>query len=94
VRQIYGSISGKQEKGTTMDINLADVTIHIDETLEPAKRHALVDQVREVNGVVGVGYHDDKPHLMIIEYDPDKTSSAELLQTVKAQGVHAELIGL
>lgn len=77
-----------------MDINLADVTIHIDETLEPDKRHALVDAVREIDGVVGIGYHDDKPHLMIIEYDPGKTSSATLLQAVKAQGVHAELLGL
>ena len=39
-------------------------------------------------------YHDEKPHLMIVEYDPVKNSSANLLKAIQTQGVHAELIGL
>jgi hypothetical protein len=77
-----------------MDIKLVDVTIHIDETIEQSRRPELVDTVRQQDGVVSVGYHDEKPHLMIIEYNPEKISSKTLLQTVKDQGLHAELIGL
>ena len=77
-----------------MDIKLVDVTIHIDETLEEARRPQLVAKIREQEGVVAVGHHDEKPHLMIVEYNPDKTSSSQLLEAVKDEGLHAELIGL
>lgn len=77
-----------------MDITLVDVTIHIDETIDKSLRPGLIDKVRQQDGVVSVGYHDEKPHLMIIEYNPEKVNSKTLLQTVKDEGLHAELIGL
>jgi hypothetical protein len=76
------------------DIDLVDVTIHIDENLEESQRQGLVEAVRQQEGVVSVGYHDDKPHLMIVEYNPEQVNSQQLLGLVKGQGVHAELIGL
>jgi len=72
----------------------ADVTIHIDETLDPAKLKDLRGKLLRESGVVGAEYDKHKPHLMIVEYDPGKNSSANLLKAVKTQGVHAELIGL
>jgi len=77
-----------------MKINLVDVTVHIDETLDENRRGDLVEKVRGQTGVVGVGYHEQKPHLMTIEYNPDATNSTDLLNFIKGQGVHAELIGL
>lgn len=77
-----------------MDINIVDVTIHIDENLEDARRPQLIEKMRAQAGVVAVGYHDEKPHLMVVEYNPEKTSSAQLLEAVKGEGLHAELIGL
>jgi len=77
-----------------MDIQLADVIVHIDQTLERERRAEIEAQVRGIDGVVSVHNPDDKPHLAIIEYNPDKTSSAIILSTVTAQGVHAELVGL
>jgi hypothetical protein len=43
---------------------------------------------------MSVCYHDEKPHLMIVEFDPDTVTSQDLLQIVLGQKVHAELIGL
>lgn len=77
-----------------MDITLVDVTIHIDETVDESHRPKLVDKVRQQDGVVSVGYHDEKPHLMIVEYNPEKINSKTLLQTIQNEGLHAELIGL
>jgi myo-inositol-hexaphosphate 3-phosphohydrolase len=77
-----------------MDIQLVDVTIHVDETLPEEQREVLVDKVREHDGVVSVGNHADKPHLLVVEYNPDKVNSQEILGFVKNQGVHAELIGM
>lgn len=75
-------------------MEVADVTIHIDETIDHERRTQISDTVRAHKGVMGVAHHDEKPHLMIIEYDSDTVTSQELLQIALDQGVHAELIGL
>ena len=77
-----------------MDIKLVDVMVHVDENIDKSARGAMEDKVRELEGVVSVAQHDDKPHLMMIEYNPDKTSSADILACVKDEGVHAEIVGL
>ena len=77
-----------------MEIKLVDVMVHVDESIDKAARVVMEDKVRGLDGVVSVGQHDDKPHLMVIEYNPDKTSSTDILALVKDQGVHAEIIGL
>lgn len=77
-----------------MDIQLADVTLHIDETLDAARRGEIEGSLRAIDGVVSVHNPDDKPHLAIVEYNPEKTNSADILECVTSQGVHAELIGL
>jgi len=73
---------------------MADVTLHIDETIDHKRRAKIADSVRAHKGVTAVAYHDKKPHLMIVEYDPDTVTSRQLLQVVLDQGVHAELVGL
>ena len=77
-----------------MDIKLVDVLVHVDESIDKTARGAMEDKVRGIEGVVSVAQHDDKPHLMMIEYNPDKTSSADILTCVKGEGVHAEIVGL
>lgn len=75
-------------------MEMADVTMHIDETIDHERRTKIADTIRAHKGVMAVAHHDEKPHLMIIEYNPDAVTSHELLQFVLDQGVHAELIGL
>ena len=77
-----------------MDIQLADVVVHIDQTLERERRAEIEEQVRAIDGVVSVHNPDDRPHLAIVEYNPDRTSSAAILSTITVQGVNAELVGL
>ena len=77
-----------------MDIQLADVTLHIDEDIDAAKRSEIEAKVRELQGVVSYHNPDDKPHLAVVEYNPAELKSTEILAVVKGEGVHAELIGL
>jgi hypothetical protein len=77
-----------------VDINLSDVVIHIDENLEASRRQEIEAMLRGIDGVVSVRNPDDRPHLALVEYNPARTSSHTLLQTVTAAGVHAELVGL
>ena len=73
---------------------MADVTIHINETLDEAALHGVADALRGQKGVTSVVSHDDKPHLMVVHFNPDETSSAEILGSVTGRGYHAELLGL
>ena len=77
-----------------MDIQLADVTLHVDEALSKERRADLETSLRGIDGVVSVSNADKTPHLTIVEYNPKKTNSTAILACVKEQGVHAELIGI
>jgi len=76
------------------EITLADVTIHIDKDADATTRENVENGLRIINGVVSVHMPADKPHLIVVEYDPEITNSAHLLTMVKELAGHAELIGL
>ena len=77
-----------------MAIQLADVIIHIDETLDQTHLERLRDQVLKQAGVMAADYRMESRHLMVIGYDPGRNSAGDLLKVVRAQGLHAELVGL
>lgn len=77
-----------------MDITMVDVLIHIDEGLTPEQRGEVENRLRGIDGVISVHNPDKTPHLTLIGYRPDKTGSQQLLQMVRADGIHAELVGL
>ena len=76
-----------------MDTKLAEVTLHIDEDTLHDKRENFRDVLLAMDGVMAAAYHDEKPHLMLIEYNPDVIQSIEFVNTAKKHGLHAELIG-
>jgi hypothetical protein len=75
------------------DLSMIDVVVHIDEALDAARRDALLAAVRGEKGVIAVGYHNEKPHLMIVVFNPKDMASVDVLNLVKSSGVHAELTG-
>jgi hypothetical protein len=76
------------------DIKLADVTIHIDGDIDDATRGKVEAALRGMDDVVSVHMPEDKRHLLVVEYNPDKTSSGVVLAAVREMAGHAELIGL
>lgn len=77
-----------------MSNKLVDITLHIDENLNPEQRGTLEESIRALDGVVSVHNSDKTPHLTIVEYDPDEMDSQRILKRVTDQGTHAKLIGL
>jgi hypothetical protein len=77
-----------------MSTKLAEVTLHMDEETTHDEREAFRDVLLSMNGVMAAACHDERPHLMLIEYDPDAVNSIEFVNAAKARGLHAELIGL
>jgi hypothetical protein len=75
-------------------MQMADVIIHVDESIDHDRRVKIADLVRAHVGVTDVAHHDEKPHLMIVKYDPQRVTAHALLDLVRGQGVHAELVGL
>ncbi|MBS4098833.1 MAG: hypothetical protein KGZ83_18580 [Sulfuricella sp.] len=77
-----------------MEISTPDLMIHVDETLALDDMRRLEDQLRADAGVISACTCDHDPHLLMVTYNADSTSSHNLLGLVKQTGVHAELIGL
>ena len=77
-----------------MNIQLADVTLHIDKNLNSEQRGTIEESLRALDGVVSIHNPDKTPHLTLVEYDPDVITSHVILGRVTDQGAHAELVGL
>lgn len=77
-----------------MDINLADVTVHIDESLDKTRYADIEVDLREMDGVVSVARQEKTPHILIVEFNADKLKSRDILDHVVSHKVHAELVGL
>ena len=75
-----------------MDTKLAEVTLHIDEATSHDERESFRDVILAMDGVMAAACHDEKPHLMLIEYNPDVSNSIEFVNAAKKHGLHAELI--
>ena len=75
-------------------MDMADVVIHINESVEHDRRVEIADAIRDQEGVMGVAHHDEKPHLLIVEYDPARVHAKDLLEVALDQGVHAQLVGM
>jgi hypothetical protein len=74
-------------------MDMADVIIHINESVDHDRRTQIADLVRAHEGVMSVAHHDEKPHLLIVEFDPEQVHAKSLLQVALDQGVHAQLVG-
>lgn len=70
-----------------------DLVVHVDNMLGNQRRMDIESALESSQGVRWAHFTDGRPHLMVVEYDPDTTSSYEILQQVNRQSVHAELIG-
>ena len=77
-----------------MDTKIADVTLHIDEDTSHDEREKFRDVLLSMDGVMAAAFHDEKPHLILIEYNPDVIKSIDFVDAAKQQKLHAELIGL
>ena len=77
-----------------MTANYSDVIVHIDETLPSDQLKTLEDHIYKIGGVKTAYNRDDKPHCILVTYDPGKVKAHDILVKVRSEGVHAELVGL
>jgi hypothetical protein len=71
-----------------------DIVVHVDETLDEGRRSNIESTLRQEDGVVWARFTNGRPHLMMVEYDPELTSSISIQQKLcNHEHLHAELIG-
>lgn len=54
-------------------MNLSDIMIHIDESLDSPTRAAMEDRLRMREGVVAPRFNPGREHLLVVAFDPAKT---------------------
>ncbi len=74
-------------------MNVSDILIHINESLNQQQRSALEEAVRQIEGVVAPRFNPGKEHLLLVAFNPDVASTATLLTKVQSFGYNAQLIG-
>jgi hypothetical protein len=76
------------------NISIADVTIHVDESLGKDTRAKLENDLRSHDGIISVHSSERTPHLIVVSFDADHATCKEILKVVLGEHLHAELIGL
>ncbi len=76
-----------------MSINMTDVTFHLDETLGHEQREAIREELLAHEGIFAAASQDRTPHLLLVEYDPDKIDPISILEMFRKQHIHAERLG-
>ena len=66
-----------------MNGQIVDITMHIDENTTHEDRERLRDQLLSKDGVMAAAYLDEKPHLVVIAYDPDAMKTSISLRLPK-----------
>jgi hypothetical protein len=72
-------------------MNISDILIHVNESLNIQQRQSLEEAMREVEGVVAPRFNVE--HLLLVAFNPAITSPSTLLSKVKSFGYQAQLIG-
>jgi hypothetical protein len=72
----------------------SDVVVHIDEELDDKRIWEVERQISTEQGIYSACVNDKARHLLLVDYDPRGIHSRAILDQVRRNGLHAELIGM
>mgnify|MGYP001595218714 FL=1 len=75
-------------------MDIADILIHVHPDLPVDARAGLEEGLRGFDGVISAHFNQQHGHLLVVAYNPDLISSAQVLEHVGERGVEASKIGL
>jgi len=75
-------------------MQLADVLIHVNDNINEGEKDNLVEQLRDLDGVIAPRFNKDKKHLLLVSYNSDAINSLALLNEIKEKGYKAQLVGM
>jgi len=73
---------------------MADVLVHISNTLDKVKRSEYLENLNALNGIVSIQSSEQRPHLFVVKYDSGMIAASDILKTTRGSGWDARIIGL
>ena len=77
-----------------MSTDIANVMLHIEQTLSPTESFVLEACVWEDPGVLSAHISPSASHLMIVAFDPECTSMHRIHANLASRGIEAKVVGL
>ena len=74
-------------------MHVTDMVMHIDNTLGSDSRRNIERAITTNQGVLQARFNEKRPHLMLVSYDSDRTTSFEILAQMTGQQLIAERVG-
>ncbi|UCC56049.1 MAG: ATP-binding protein [Gammaproteobacteria bacterium] len=74
-------------------MHISDMVMHVDEKLGENTRRNVERTLTAHKGVIHAHFNEKRPHLMLVSYDPKRTSSFDILAKMTNQHLGAERIG-
>ena len=74
-------------------MHITDMVMHVDNNLEEQSRRNVEKTLTGQRGVIHAHFNERRPHLMLVSYDIERTSSFEILAGMSGQSLCAERIG-
>ena len=71
-----------------------DVLIHLNDQINDEERTHLVNDLKNLNGVIAPRFNQTREHLLLVSYKSDTINSLTLLNEIKGKGYKAQLVGL
>ena len=74
-------------------MHITDMVMHVDDNLEEQSRRNVEKKLTGQKGVIHAHFNEQRPHLMLVSYDTERTSSFEILARMTGQALCAERCG-
>lgn len=74
-------------------MHITDMVMHIDDNLEEQTRRNVEKKLTGQRGVIQAYFNEQRPHLMLVSYAIERTSSFEILAGISGQSLCAERVG-
>ena len=74
-------------------MQITDMVMHIDNYLGENTRRKVEKTITGTKGVIHAHFNERRPHLMVVSYDTERTSSFEVLAHMSKEQLRAERVG-
>ena len=74
-------------------MHISDMVMHVDNFLGENTRRNIEKALNAKKGIIHAHFNEKRPHLMLVYYDTERTSSFEVLAQMTGQQLRAERIG-
>lgn len=75
-------------------MNIADIMIHVHPELSADQRKKIEEDVGGKDGIMSVHFSTDHAHELTVAYNPEVTSSGDILEQVRQWDKEAMMAGL